>query len=117
MQRPKPYRYRPALLEAMITERKSAQERMAAAQDRAGHGGDRRSDVFQGSVRSLKHGETADYLAARIKHDHPEIHKRVLAGEFKSIKAAAREAGIIERTIEIRLDPVAAAASIRRHTL
>ncbi len=41
-------------------------------------------------------GQSIERLAARIKRDHPEIAARVEAGEFKSIRAAAIEAGIIK---------------------
>ena len=34
------------------------------------------------------------YITARIKRDHPEIAQRMERGEFKSVAAAAREAGI-----------------------
>jgi hypothetical protein len=36
------------------------------------------------------------YLAARIKRDRPDIAERAEAGEFKSVRAAAIEAGIIK---------------------
>jgi hypothetical protein len=40
-------------------------------------------------------GESAAYLAARLKRDHQEIAERLARGEFRSIRAAAIEAGII----------------------
>jgi hypothetical protein len=40
-------------------------------------------------------GENAAYLAARLKRDHPEIAERLANGEFRSIRAAAIEAGIV----------------------
>ena len=40
----------------------------------------------------------SDDYAARIKRDHPEIAKRMERGEFSSVAAAAREAGIYKRT-------------------
>lgn len=42
------------------------------------------------------YGTRAEYLAARIKRDAPEVAARVEAGEFKSIRAAAIEAGIVK---------------------
>ncbi len=39
----------------------------------------------------------------------------MLAGEFKSVHAAAIEAGIIKKTVSIPLDPQKAAAALRRH--
>lgn len=41
-------------------------------------------------------GTTADYLTARIARDHPAILDRMKAGEFKSVRAAAIEAGIVK---------------------
>lgn len=38
--------------------------------------------------------KNADYLTARLARDFPEIHERMQMGEFKSVAAAAREAGI-----------------------
>jgi hypothetical protein len=35
---------------------------------------------------------------ARIARDHPDIPERMKAGEFRSIRAAAREAGIVRPT-------------------
>jgi len=43
-----------------------------------------------------KQGNSAAYLTARIKRDHPEILKRMIAGEFKSVRQAAIEAGIVK---------------------
>jgi hypothetical protein len=59
------------------------------------HGGDRRSEDFQASPRSLKHGETSEYLLGRMKRDNPVLYERYERGEFASVKAAAREAGIV----------------------
>ena len=47
----------------------------------------RGGDTRNGSAR-------AEYLTARLAHDFPEIHKRMQQGEFKSVAAAAKEAGI-----------------------
>lgn len=94
----------------------------AAAQARplAGHGGDRTAEPEgeQGSIRTLKRGETAAYLLRRLARDAPEILERVKAGEFKSARAAAIEAGIIRPVATIRLvdDPVKVAAAICSRT-
>lgn len=42
-----------------------------------------------------KGGNQADYLAARIKRDHPQIAAGIAAGEYQSIRAAAIAAGIV----------------------
>jgi hypothetical protein len=44
----------------------------------------------------IKGGNNRNYLAARLKRDHPGIVERVKAGEFKSMRAAAIEAGIVK---------------------
>jgi len=41
-------------------------------------------------------GNRSDYLVARIARDRPDILERMKAGEFTSIREAAREAGIIK---------------------
>jgi hypothetical protein len=43
-----------------------------------------------------KGGNSQSYLASRLKRDRPDIAARVEAGEFKSMRAAAVEAGIIK---------------------
>ena len=45
-------------------------------------------------------GNSADYLAARIARDAPDVLERAIAGEFASMKEAAREAGIADRVHE-----------------
>ena len=43
-----------------------------------------------------KAGTRSDYLVARIARDRPDILERMKAGEFASVREAAREAGIIK---------------------
>jgi len=43
-----------------------------------------------------KAGNRSDYLVARIARDRPDILERMKAGEFTSVREAAREAGIIK---------------------
>ena len=47
----------------------------------------------------------SDYIAARIKRDHPEIAQRMERGEFKSASEAARAAGIYNRPKTITASP------------
>jgi len=69
-----------------------------AAQPLAKHGGARAQpdlpDGKQGSNTTLN-GRGADYLAARIKRDHPAIAADMEAGKFRSVRAAAKAAGIV----------------------
>jgi hypothetical protein len=46
----------------------------------------------RGSVRTAMRGETADHLARHIARDHPDILQRMKAGEFFSVRAAAKAA-------------------------
>ena len=41
-------------------------------------------------------GTNAEYLTARLKRDHPDIADRLANNEFKSVRAAAIEAGIVK---------------------
>ena len=43
-----------------------------------------------------KAGNRSDYLVARIARDRPDILARMKAGEFASVREAAREAGMIK---------------------
>lgn len=54
------------------------------------------------SESSSSNGTTKEYLTARIARDKPEILERMKAGEFKSVRAAAIEAGIVK--VETGLD-------------
>jgi hypothetical protein len=62
-----------------------------------GKAGPGRGKKTADDVSRLSHGNSATYLAARLKRDHPEIAARVERGEFKSIRAAATEAGIVKK--------------------
>lgn len=57
----------------------------------AEHGTNQHSDrTLQSNLH--ERGNNANYLAARIKRDAPEIAERMKRGEFKSVRAAAIEA-------------------------
>jgi len=45
-------------------------------------------------VYSRRKRTPAEQLTARIRRDHPDIHQRMLAGEFAHVSDAARAAGI-----------------------
>ncbi|MBF0498182.1 MAG: hypothetical protein HQK58_16655 [Deltaproteobacteria bacterium] len=44
----------------------------------------------------IKRGETADYIMARLKRDHPDIAQDLADGKYPSYRAAAIAAGIIK---------------------
>ena len=84
------------------------------------HGGDRRSEQArqdQSSDHNLEIGRGAAYLKARLRRDAPELAKALERGQFRSVRAAAIEAGIIKPVPTIRLvdDPAKVAAAIRKH--
>lgn len=98
--------YDPDVIEAIKAEEKNLtlaalKEEMierARAAPLKGHGGKRsRDDEDDGQVEHINLGGTsAEYLARRLARDAPEILNRLEAGEFKSVRAAAKEAGIVK---------------------
>jgi len=58
------------------------------------HGGKRKGDGFQPSERRLKYGETVEYLAERLRRDHPDaVFDESVRG---SVRQAAIAAGIVK---------------------
>lgn len=55
-------------------------------------------------IKSTQGGTSAEYLAARLRRDHPAIWEDLAAGKYMNVRAAARAAGIVKP-----VDPVAAA--------
>lgn len=84
--------YEPDIIEACVREGVTPAEVIAAA-PKLQPVGRPSKESGKGSDRTITRGETASYLAARIRRDHPSIAARVEAGEFRSIRAAAIEAG------------------------
>ena len=66
---------------------------------------------------SVSRGETQTYLLRRLARDAPEVLERVKAGEFRSARAAAIEAGIIKPvpTIRVTSNMEAVAAKLCQH--
>jgi hypothetical protein len=61
-------------------------------------------------------GNTNDYYRARLARDHPEIKAALDRGEYRSVRAAARAAGIMRPTCQVYTDnPADAARAILRH--
>ncbi len=42
-------------------------------------------------IRATSYGTSSDYLTSRIARDRPDILNRMKAGEFKSVRQAAKE--------------------------
>lgn len=64
--------------------------------------------------RPMRQGDSADYLTARIARDRPDILERMKAGEYKSVRAAALDAGIVQPRISIPTDVDGAARALAR---
>jgi len=84
------------------------------------HGGDRRSTQAkedQGDIVTLKRGNQAAYLQARLRRDAPEVADALERGEHRSVRAAAIAAGIIKPVPTIRLvsDMAAVASKLCQH--
>jgi len=52
-------------------------------------------------IRPSTHGTSADYLARRIARDRPDILERMKAGEYRSVRSAAKDAGIVREKTPI----------------
>ena len=99
-----PYGSKTAMLKKVeVGDSKDAHKRMRiqtlAAQARTlqKNGGARRGRDFQfdnGNTENNTSGNSNAYLLARIGRDYPDMFQRVVDGEFTSVRAAAREAGI-----------------------
>lgn len=62
------------------------------------------------SFSPTQQGTSADYLTARIARDHPSIYDGMLRGDYRSVRQAAIEAGIVNVKTRYSLpdDPIAA---------
>lgn len=61
--------------------------------------GDEKDGTNQGdnvTLNSSERGNSADYLKGVLQRDHKEIAERLANGEFRSVRAAAIEAGIVK---------------------
>ena len=90
---------------------------MANAPELKPTGRPRADDEKGGHYPPLPKGTgSKDRLAARLKRDHPDIAARLANGEFKSIRAAALDAGIVKpmRSIPVDTPPEALGASRTR---
>lgn len=63
-----------------------------------GHGGDRKTENAASTLFNnvdRQRGTSSEYYTARIARDAPEVLEQMKAGAFKSVRAAAKAAGII----------------------
>jgi len=61
------------------------------------HGGNHKTNTVQDYNVNLNGGNSTDYLTARIARDRPDILERMKAGTYKSVRAAAIDAGIVKQ--------------------
>jgi hypothetical protein len=92
--------YEPAALDAIVEERKTAQALAAKAEgeplkDVGAPTAEETDNVDNININPVG-GTSATYLARRIARDRPDILHRMKAGEFRSVRAAAIEAGIVK---------------------
>jgi hypothetical protein len=95
--------------------RTKVQEQAENAKDRPGQG--TRTDLKPpDNIRKSTWGTSARSLTERIKEQRPDILERMKANEFRSVRAAAIEAGFVRPTAVIYTDsPKDAARAIKRH--
>ena len=96
-----------------------ARARIAAmaeqAKPLAANGGDRKTEQYNNynTDSPTVQGTSPEYLTARIARDRPDILERMKAGEYKSVRSAAIDAGIIDpdktKRYSLPTDPIAAA--------
>ena len=94
-----------AVLRAHGRDELAARVRSELGGELAEHGGDRKTDQYQGSGATLIEGRDATYLVSRLKRDEPELAQQVLTGKI-SANAAAVQAGIRHAYIRVRADDV-----------
>jgi hypothetical protein len=97
--------------------RAEAENRVASiathAKPLAEHGDEKRiSHGYNRNLESLDKGNNAAYLTARIARDRPDILEDMKQGKYKSVRAAAIDAGIIDpektKRHQLPTDPTAA---------
>ena len=75
-------------------------------------------DSEKGYTGNVLRSNRAEYLTARIARDHPDILDRMADGEFESVTAAARAAGIIKarpKRVGLIANVDRVAENIRKH--
>jgi hypothetical protein len=80
---------------------------VADVQALAQHGTNQYTEHGPDNVKSTsgQGGNSRHYLVARLKRDHPAIAADLAAGKFKSVRAAAKAAGVVQEPTPLaRLD-------------
>lgn len=81
-----------------VVDAKTAAER---AKPLADHGELGRGRTRDSGRNSIKGGENADYLTARIARDHKPILEGMKRGEYTSVRQAAKAAGILKDRVKV----------------
>ncbi len=102
-----------ALVDAYVPEKKYRFDD-AVTEKLKEHGGDRRSETTKATgtkdqdynvmLKPKQQGNSAPYLLARLKRDHPKIAEKYADGQFPSVRAAAIEAKLVKQTITVPVD-------------
>jgi hypothetical protein len=98
-------------IDRIIKERASAERRAEQAKPTAPSGRPKKGE----SPTPLPKGMHSDRLAARIARDRPDILERMKAGEYRSVRAAAKDAGIVKEKIQVPKEPEGAARLLLKH--
>lgn len=98
----------PEDVEVTITLRMTTQARAEQPKELQANGKHASSDNYQRI--GDKAGTSADYLTARIARDRPDILDGMKTGKYRSVRAAAIDAGIVEpkQRYQLPTDPTAA---------
>ena len=101
------YASKEAMLDAELSDlgRANTEKAQQAAEQAIKDDGDRplprRGEVGRGRDRSYNvrpnpnFGNAKSYLARRLKRDHPDIFEQLKAGAYRSVRAAAKDAGLV----------------------
>lgn len=91
--------YDPQVIDTLVQETREITlgEKMAEIQALREHGTNQHSNTGVDVVNStsVQGGNSRDYLLARLKRDSPEIAEALARGEYPSVRAAAKAAGLI----------------------
>ena len=95
-----PYGSKEAMLEQLAigdelqARARTSEQAVIAIPLRRNGGARKKGEQSNPSMADRKYGNNAAYYTARIARDRPDILERMIRGEFSSVRAAAKEAGI-----------------------
>jgi hypothetical protein len=87
----------PTVLDALVRETRAITlgELIAEVQALQVHGTNQYSESGHDDHQVLNYGTSSRYHIARLKRDHPEIAEALARGEYRSVHAAAKAAGLV----------------------